>query len=87
MLLWSVSVHARSANVRGSFQQGLLTLFGADHADHADHAKDLISICGGVQSTYGIASMARSAVLISRHAKAAAAHQAAMREANEDTSA
>lgn len=84
MLLWSVSVHARSANVRGSFQQGLLTLFGADHADHA---KDLISICGGVQSTYGIASMARSAVLISRHAKAAAAHQAAMREANEDISA
>ena len=37
-----------------------------------------------VQSTYGISSMARSAVLISRHAKAAAAHQAAQEE---DTSA
>ncbi|KAL3137914.1 hypothetical protein ABBQ38_005161 [Trebouxia sp. C0009 RCD-2024] len=34
------------------------------------------------RSTFGIASMARSAVLISRHAKAAVAHTAAMREAD-----
>lgn len=37
-------------------------------------------LCAAVQSTYGIASMARSAVLISRHAKAAEAHRAAMQD-------
>jgi hypothetical protein len=41
----------------------------------------LLAFVGVVQSTYGIASAARSAVLISRHAKAAAAHTAAMEEA------
>jgi len=40
----------------------------------------LLACVGVLQSTYGIASAARSAVLISRHAKAAAAHTAAMQE-------
>ena len=39
----------------------------------------LLAFIGVLQSTYGIASAARSAVLISRHAKAA--HTAAMEEA------
>lgn len=41
----------------------------------------LPAFVGVLQSTYGIASAARSAVLISRHAKAAAAHTATMEEA------
>ena len=46
-----------------------------------------IEFCGGVQSTYGIASMARSAVLISRHAKAAQAHRTAMQDSETDAQA
>lgn len=41
-----------------------------------------VNVCDALQSTFGIASMARSAVLISRHAKAAHAHTAAVREAD-----
>lgn len=60
------------------------TLFGVPfvYAVHAENTcKHLLASVGVVQSTYGIASAARSAVLISRHAKAAAAHTAAVEEA------
>jgi len=56
--------------------------FSSDRQHQSECGQYLPSLsCIVMQSTYGIASAARSAVLISRHAKAAAAHRAAMEEA------